>query len=140
MNPTPLRSEQYPEILSNLEDFDQSQALAECEKFGAENGWSEEYLANIRQINQRFEDLQSLRLRHQRMQRHMDSLGALKLRAQNIAKNSEDSTRSQKSRQIINTIREQIKKNRQQLEELQDEIDSEMTAYEELVEHAIQNF
>ena len=90
MNPTPLRSEQYPEMLSSLEDFDQSQVLAECEKFGAEHGWNEEYLADIRQINQRFEDLKSLRLRYQRIQRHIDSLEALKLRAQKIAQKSED--------------------------------------------------
>ena len=140
MNSTPLRSERYPEILNNLEDFDQSLVLAECEKFGAENDWNEEYLASIRQINQRFEDLKSLRLHYQRIQRHIDSLETLKLRAQNIAQSNEDSTRSQKSRQIINILREQIKNNRQQLEKLQDEISSEMTTYEELVEHAIKKF
>ena len=127
-------------MLHNLENFELSPALAECEKFGAENGWDENYLAGVRQINQHFEYLRSLRLRHQNLQRQISDLESLKLRAQSIAQDSKDSARFKKGRQITNILKGQLKNNRQQLKELQDEISSEMATYEELVNRTINNF
>ena len=53
--------ENYPnqegpdDVLVNLTDMNQSQILAECVKFGAEQGWDDDYLSGVLESNQLFE-------------------------------------------------------------------------------------
>ena len=138
--------ENYPnregpdDVLVNLTDMNQSQILAECVKFGAEQGWDDDYLSGVLESNQLFERVQILILRDRGSRIAIEKLEETKSEALRIAKGTHETARAEGFRQIVEQCKQEIKLKKQAVQDLKTEIEETQGAYEQTTRSTMESF
>ena len=134
-------NQEYPaDILVNLADMDQSLILVECEKYGLEQGWNDDYLSGVRESNQLFERFQALVLREHSLPTEIRKLEETRDKALKIAQNAADDARAEGFQRIAEQCKQDIKFKKQEAQNLKDQIKEVQEAYEQTANSTMASF
>ena len=128
-----------PEMLDDLASMDQSPVLAECEKWGLEQGWDEEYLTGVRESNQLFEKLQELINRKNSLRAEIGKLKEMRKRALQTAEKA-GGVRAEGFRRVAGQCKEDIASKRRTLRKLEAEIGEAQAAYAQTANSTMESF
>ena len=134
-------NQEYPvDVLVNLADMDQSLTLAECERYGLEQGWNDHYLSGVRESSQLFEHFQSLVLRERSLTMGMQKLEEIRHKALHVAENTADNKKAESFRQVVKQYNQAIKLKKQEAQDLKDQINDARQAYEQSARSTMESF